>query len=221
MTAIPSSNFDMACPIIASATRLTVRGSTSTERQGCTAKAAPAATRPVRQAGCVRPGPVKTSNGFPSQQDFHPMRICVFGAGAVGSHFAVRLALAGHDVSCVMRGAHLDAVKANGLTLRVGNDAFKAKVTASSDPAELGPQDAVICTLKATGLPSLADGLKPLLGRGHGRGVRAKRRAVVVRYRAFAEASAGAGSRLPRSRRTPARRDPETAYRRRRGVFVQ
>ena len=92
------------------------------------------------------------------------MRICVFGAGAVGSHFAVRLALAGHDVSCVMRGAHLDAVKANGLTLRVGNGEFKAKVRASSDPAALGPQDVVICTLKATGLPSLAEGLQPLLG---------------------------------------------------------
>jgi ketopantoate reductase len=55
-----------------------------------------------------------------------PMRICVFGAGAVGSHFAVRLALAGHDVSCVMRGAHLDAVNAGALTLRVGNGEFKA-----------------------------------------------------------------------------------------------
>jgi 2-dehydropantoate 2-reductase len=93
------------------------------------------------------------------------MRICVFGAGAVGSHFAVRLALAGHDVSCVMRGAHLDAVKADGLTLRVGNGEFKAKVSASSDPAALGPQDAVICTLKATGLSSLADGLRPLLAK--------------------------------------------------------
>jgi 2-dehydropantoate 2-reductase len=92
------------------------------------------------------------------------MRICVFGAGAVGSHFAVRLALAGHDVSCVMRGARLDAVKANGLTLRVGNDEFGAKVRASSDPAALGPQHAVICTLKATGLASLAEGLQPLLG---------------------------------------------------------
>jgi 2-dehydropantoate 2-reductase len=92
------------------------------------------------------------------------MRICVFGAGAVGSHFAVRLAQAGHDVSCVMRGAHLDAVRANGLTLRVGDETFKAKVRASSDPAELGPQDAVICTLKATGLPSLAASLQPLLG---------------------------------------------------------
>ena len=55
------------------------------------------------------------------------MRICVFGAGAVGSHFAVRLALAGHDVSCVMRGPHLDAVRANGLTLRVGEAEFKAE----------------------------------------------------------------------------------------------
>ena len=92
------------------------------------------------------------------------MRICVFGAGAVGSHFAVRLAQAGHDVSCVMRGAHLDSVKANGLTLRVGDGEFKAKVAASSDPSVLGPQDAVICTLKATSLSSLAAGLQPLLG---------------------------------------------------------
>ena len=92
------------------------------------------------------------------------MRICVFGAGAVGSHFAVRLALAGHDVSCVMRGAHLDAVKANGLTLRVGDAEFKAGIRASDDPAALGPQDVVICTLKATGLPSLATSVQPLLG---------------------------------------------------------
>ena len=55
------------------------------------------------------------------------MRICIFGAGAVGSHFAVRLALAGHEVSCVMRGAHLAAVKANGLTLRVGDAEFNAQ----------------------------------------------------------------------------------------------
>jgi 2-dehydropantoate 2-reductase len=92
------------------------------------------------------------------------MRICVFGAGAVGSHFAVRLALAGHDVSCVMRGTHLDAVNAGGLTLRVGGAEFKARVKASDDPAALGPQDVVICTLKATGLPSLATSLQPLLG---------------------------------------------------------
>jgi len=92
------------------------------------------------------------------------MRICIFGAGAVGSHFAVRLALAGHEVSCVMRGPHLAAVKASGLTLRVGEATFTAKVKASDDPAALGPQDLVISTLKATGVASLASGLKPLLG---------------------------------------------------------
>jgi 2-dehydropantoate 2-reductase len=91
------------------------------------------------------------------------MQICIFGAGAVGSHFAVRLALAGHEVSCVMRGAHLEAVKANGLTLRVGDAEFSAKVRASDDPAALGPQDVVISTLKANGLSSLAAGLSPLL----------------------------------------------------------
>src|SRR3954449_12130237 len=91
-------------------------------------------------------------------QEPTPMRICIFGAGAVGSHFAVRLALAGHDVSCVMRGPHLEAVRANGLTLRVGHAAFTAKVNASDDTAALGPQDFVISTLKATGLSSLPTG---------------------------------------------------------------
>jgi 2-dehydropantoate 2-reductase len=97
------------------------------------------------------------------EQDTHPMRICIFGAGAVGSHFAVRLALSGHDVSCVMRGPHLAAVKAKGLTLRVGDAEFPAQMKASDDPATLGPQDVVISTLKATGLSSLAAGLRPLL----------------------------------------------------------
>jgi 2-dehydropantoate 2-reductase len=91
------------------------------------------------------------------------MRICIFGAGAVGSHFAVRLALAGHDVSCVMRGPHLEAVKAKGLTLRVGEAKFSARVKASDDAATLGPQDLVISTLKANALGSLVTGLPPLL----------------------------------------------------------
>jgi 2-dehydropantoate 2-reductase len=91
------------------------------------------------------------------------MRICIFGAGAVGSHFAVRLALSGHDVSCVMRGPHLEAVKATGLTLRVGGAEFSARVNASDDPAALGPQDVVISTLKANGLNALVTGLPPLL----------------------------------------------------------
>jgi 2-dehydropantoate 2-reductase len=92
------------------------------------------------------------------------MRICIFGAGAVGSHLAVRLARAGNEVSCVMRGPHLVAVKQHGLTLRVGSDEFKASVRASDNPADLGPQDVVISTLKATGVAALATGAKPLLG---------------------------------------------------------
>jgi 2-dehydropantoate 2-reductase len=91
------------------------------------------------------------------------MRICIFGAGAVGSHSAVRLALAGHEVSCVMRGAHLAAVQANSLTLRVADAEFSARVRASDDPAALGPQDVVISTLKANSLGSLVIGLPPLL----------------------------------------------------------
>src|SRR5665213_1445229 len=62
-----------------------------------------------------------------------------------------------------MRGAHLAAVKANGLSLRVGDAAFPAKVTASDDPAALGPQDLVISTLKANALAGLVTGLPPLL----------------------------------------------------------
>jgi 2-dehydropantoate 2-reductase len=91
------------------------------------------------------------------------MRICIFGAGAVGSHLAVRLARAGHEVFCVMRGPHLEAVKGNGLTLRVGDAEFSARVKASDDPAALGPQDLVISTLKANALASLVRGLPLLL----------------------------------------------------------
>jgi len=91
------------------------------------------------------------------------MRICIFGTGAVGSHLAVRLAHAGNEVSCVMRGPQLEAARKNGLTLRVGSDEFRAQVKASDDPADLGTQDVVISTLKATGVAALASGLKPLL----------------------------------------------------------
>src|ERR1700731_188206 len=91
------------------------------------------------------------------------MRICIFGAGAVGGHFAVRLGLAGAGGSWVMRGPHLEAVKARGLTLRVGETEFVARVKASDDPAALGPQDLVISTLKANALGSLVTGLPLLL----------------------------------------------------------
>ncbi len=80
------------------------------------------------------------------------MRICVFGAGAIGGNFAARLAETGNEVSVVARGAHLEAIRAKGLTLIAGDKRIVAKVHASDRPADLGPQDAVISTLKATGL---------------------------------------------------------------------
>src|SRR6478735_9480359 len=92
------------------------------------------------------------------------MRICVFGAGAIGGNFAARLAAAGNDVSVVARGQHLEAIRANGLTLIAGDRKIVARVQASDRPADLGPQDVVISTLKATGLGALAAGVGPLLG---------------------------------------------------------
>lgn len=91
------------------------------------------------------------------------MRICVFGAGAIGGNFAARLADAGNEVSVVARGAHLEAIRARGLTLIAGDRRIVAKVRASDKPADLGRQDAVISTLKANGLAALAEGVGPLL----------------------------------------------------------
>jgi 2-dehydropantoate 2-reductase len=92
------------------------------------------------------------------------MRICVFGAGAIGGNFAARLADSGNEVSVVARGAHLEAIRAKGLTLLAGDKKIVAKVHASDRPADLGPQDAVVSTLKATALGDLAASVAPLLG---------------------------------------------------------
>jgi 2-dehydropantoate 2-reductase len=91
------------------------------------------------------------------------VKICVFGAGAIGGNFAARLAEAGNDVSVVVRGAHLDAIRANGLTLITGDRKIVAKVRASDKPADLGPQDVVLSTMKASGQQALAETIGPLL----------------------------------------------------------
>jgi 2-dehydropantoate 2-reductase len=93
------------------------------------------------------------------------MRICVFGAGAIGSHLALRLARGGAEVSVVARGRQLDAIRANGITGRAlhGDDLY-ARVPASDNAADLGAQDAVLVTVKAPALPSVAAAIPPLLG---------------------------------------------------------
>jgi len=93
------------------------------------------------------------------------MKICVYGAGAVGGHFAAQLAAAGHDVAVVARGAHLAAMRAGGLTLLKGERRIAGTVRASDRPGELGAVDCVLVTLKATGLAALAEGVAPLLGK--------------------------------------------------------
>lgn len=92
------------------------------------------------------------------------MRVCVYGAGAIGGHLAARLAKGGADVSVIARGAHLEAIRANGLTIQAPAETFTAKVAASATPAELGKQDAVLVTVKSPALPSVAAGIAPLLG---------------------------------------------------------
>lgn len=93
------------------------------------------------------------------------MRICVFGAGAVGGHLAAKLAAAGNEVSVVARGAQLAAIREKGLRLIHGNEEIRGNVKASDKSSELGPQDCVIVTMKANVLPLAAGGLAPLLGR--------------------------------------------------------
>ena len=94
-------------------------------------------------------------------------RICVFGAGAIGGHLAAKFAAAGHDVSVVARGANLAAIRANGVALREGARAdartIAGRVRASDRPADLGAQDLVFVTTKATALDAFASMAAPLI----------------------------------------------------------
>ncbi len=92
------------------------------------------------------------------------MRICVFGAGAVGGYLAGLLAKGGADVSVVARGAHLAAIRERGLTVEVPPATLNVRIAASDQPVDLGTQDAVIVTVKAPALPSVAAKIAPLLG---------------------------------------------------------
>lgn len=92
------------------------------------------------------------------------MRIAVYGAGAIGGHLAARLARGGAEVSVIARGAHLAAIRAHGLTLHAHDGTHHARPRASDDPRDLGPQDAVIVTVKSPALPAVAAGIAPLLG---------------------------------------------------------
>lgn len=92
------------------------------------------------------------------------MRLCIFGAGAIGGYLGVELALGGVDVTLIARGPHLEEMRENGVRLRVGDEEKVAHPTCVSDPAEAGEQDYVLVALKAHSVPGVCDALQPLMG---------------------------------------------------------
>lgn len=92
------------------------------------------------------------------------MKVCIFGAGAIGGYLGVQFAQAGADVSLVARGAHLEAMRKNGVRLLKDNEETVAHPVCTNDPRELGVQDYVIVGLKAHQLSEAVDSMQPLLG---------------------------------------------------------
>jgi 2-dehydropantoate 2-reductase len=95
------------------------------------------------------------------------MKVCIYGAGAIGGWIGVHLAQTGHKVSVVARGATLEALQKNGLQCvqtQAAEARIKADVQVSAQPADLGPQDLVIVAVKAPAMADVAQGIAPLLG---------------------------------------------------------
>jgi 2-dehydropantoate 2-reductase len=94
------------------------------------------------------------------------MRIAAMAAGAVGAYFGARLQAAGHEVFYIARGAHLDAIKKNGLTIESAHhgNLHLADVNATDDPAQVGPVDVVLFAVKLWDTEKAAEQAKPLLG---------------------------------------------------------
>lgn len=92
------------------------------------------------------------------------MKICIYGAGAIGGLIGTRLAVAGDcEVSAVARGATLAALQQQGWRLRQGERLFQAAARATADPRELGAQDLVVIAVKGQALPEVASRIAPLL----------------------------------------------------------
>ena len=91
------------------------------------------------------------------------MRIAIMGAGGVGGCLGGLLAKAGNDVWLICRGEHLEAIKANGLKLVRPDSEFVVKVNATDDPAEIGPVDLVVFTVKTYQNRHVITAIKPLM----------------------------------------------------------
>ena len=93
------------------------------------------------------------------------MQIAVMGAGGVGGYFGGLLARAGHDVTFIARGSHLDAIRRHGLRVVSGNDGdFTVPGRATDQPAELGPQELVLFAVKMYDNAAAVRAIAPLVG---------------------------------------------------------
>ena len=93
------------------------------------------------------------------------MKVCIYGAGAIGGWLGMALAQAGNTVSMVARGPTLRALQHEGLRMRRADGTLaQAPVTAHDSPAALGAQDLVVVAVKAPALPDIAQAMAPLLG---------------------------------------------------------
>jgi 2-dehydropantoate 2-reductase len=93
------------------------------------------------------------------------IKICIFGAGAIGGLMAAKLvANDAAEVTVIARGPHFAAMQAHGLKLVSGGEEFVVRPRCVATAAEAGPQDAVVVTLKAHSLPAAARQMQPLLG---------------------------------------------------------
>ncbi|MFE5837488.1 ketopantoate reductase family protein [Arthrobacter sp. NPDC056493] len=91
------------------------------------------------------------------------MKICIYGAGAVGGHIAGRLADSEAEVSLIARGEQLAAIREHGLRVETRDGTLVSHPAATDRPADLGPQDIVIVAVKAPSLPSIAEHIGSLL----------------------------------------------------------
>ena len=92
------------------------------------------------------------------------MKVCLYGAGAIGGLLGVRLAKGNNQISVIEVGPVLEAIQKHGLRVQTGGQMISAEVTATSDPASLGPQDLVIVAVKGPTLKFIAPKIGTLLG---------------------------------------------------------
>ncbi|TXR47094.1 2-dehydropantoate 2-reductase [Phyllobacterium endophyticum] len=93
------------------------------------------------------------------------MKVCIYGAGAVGGTIGVLLALAGADISVVAHGDTFAAISNDGLQLTKDGKTHRVHVRVTDDPSQLGPQDYVIVSVKTPSLEDVAAHIAPLLNR--------------------------------------------------------